>query len=117
MLSLKGQFLVAMPEMGDERFHDAVIFMVGHGDEGAMGDPLFFRDPGHERYVTLPPRHFAVTAGACISNFISQDQLRLPRPDQIDIDLGQEFGVEQRTVLGAARIVDRVARAEIIEPI
>src|SRR6185437_11074803 len=37
MLSLKGQFLVAKPEMGDERFHDAVIFMVGHGDEGAMG--------------------------------------------------------------------------------
>ncbi len=37
MLSLKGQFLVAMPEMGDERFQDAVIFMVGHGDEGAMG--------------------------------------------------------------------------------
>jgi putative transcriptional regulator len=37
MLSLKGQFLVAMPEMGDERFHDAVIFMVGHGEEGAMG--------------------------------------------------------------------------------
>ena len=37
MLSLKGQFLVAMPDMGDERFHDSVIFMVGHGDEGAMG--------------------------------------------------------------------------------
>ncbi|HVW94325.1 MAG TPA: YqgE/AlgH family protein [Devosia sp.] len=37
MLSLKGQFLVAMPDMVDERFHDAVIFMVGHGDEGAMG--------------------------------------------------------------------------------
>jgi putative transcriptional regulator len=37
MLTLKGQFLVAMPEMGDERFHDAVIFVVGHGEEGAMG--------------------------------------------------------------------------------
>jgi len=37
MQSLKGQFLVAMPEMGDDRFHDAVIFMVGHGEEGAMG--------------------------------------------------------------------------------
>ena len=37
MLSLKGQFLVAMPEMGDERFHDSVIYLVGHGDEGAMG--------------------------------------------------------------------------------
>lgn len=38
MDSLKGQFLVAMPEMGDERFRDTVIYMVGHGDsEGAMG--------------------------------------------------------------------------------
>jgi len=37
MISLKGQFLVAMPEMGDERFHESVIYMVGHSDEGAMG--------------------------------------------------------------------------------
>lgn len=37
MDTLKGQFLVAMPDMGDERFHEAVIYMVGHGDEGAMG--------------------------------------------------------------------------------
>lgn len=37
MESLKGQFLVAMPEMGDERFRDTVIYLVGHGDEGAMG--------------------------------------------------------------------------------
>jgi len=37
MISLKGQFLVSMPGMGDERFHDSVIYIVGHGDEGAMG--------------------------------------------------------------------------------
>jgi putative transcriptional regulator len=37
MDSLKGQFLVAMPEMGDERFKDTVIYLVGHGEEGAMG--------------------------------------------------------------------------------
>jgi len=37
MDSLKGQFLVAMPGMGDERFRETVIYMVGHGDEGAMG--------------------------------------------------------------------------------
>jgi len=38
MDSLKGQFLVAMPEMGDDRFRDTVIYVVGHGDdEGAMG--------------------------------------------------------------------------------
>ena len=37
MHSLKGQFLVAMPSMGDERFQDAVVYLVGHGEEGAMG--------------------------------------------------------------------------------
>jgi putative transcriptional regulator len=37
MDSLKGQFLVAMPGMGDERFRETVIYVVGHGDEGAMG--------------------------------------------------------------------------------
>ena len=37
MISLKGQFLVAMPSMGDERFRETVIYLVGHGEEGAMG--------------------------------------------------------------------------------
>lgn len=37
MKSLEGQFLVAMPDMGDERFANSVILLVGHGDEGAMG--------------------------------------------------------------------------------
>jgi putative transcriptional regulator len=37
MNSLKGQFLVAMPDMGDSRFRDAVVYLVGHGEEGAMG--------------------------------------------------------------------------------
>ena len=37
MISLRGQFLVAMPGMGDERFRDTVIYVVGHTDDGAMG--------------------------------------------------------------------------------
>jgi putative transcriptional regulator len=37
MNSLEGQFLVAMPDMEDERFAESVILVVGHGDEGAMG--------------------------------------------------------------------------------
>ena len=37
MESLRGQFLVAMPEMGDDRFRETVIYLVGHGEEGAMG--------------------------------------------------------------------------------
>lgn len=37
MDSLKGQFLVAMPDMGDDNFRETVVYLVGHGDEGAMG--------------------------------------------------------------------------------
>jgi putative transcriptional regulator len=37
METLKGQFLVSMPDMGDERFAGTVIYLVGHSDEGAMG--------------------------------------------------------------------------------
>ena len=35
--------------------------------------------------------------------------------DQLDIDLGQDLGVEQRAVLGAPRIVDAIARAQRVE--
>lgn len=37
MHSLEGQFLVAMPDMTDERFVESVILLVAHGSEGAMG--------------------------------------------------------------------------------
>jgi len=37
MSSLEGQFLVAMPDMDDERFAQSVILVVGHNSEGAMG--------------------------------------------------------------------------------
>lgn len=35
--SLKGKILVAMPDMGDPRFDRAVIVMLEHNSEGAMG--------------------------------------------------------------------------------
>lgn len=37
MQSLKGHFLIAMPSMADERFSRSVIFLIEHGDQGAMG--------------------------------------------------------------------------------
>lgn len=37
MSSLKGQLLIAMPETGDERFAETVIYLVAHGEDGAMG--------------------------------------------------------------------------------
>lgn len=35
--SLQGQFLIAMPSMGDERFQQSVIYICAHSEEGAMG--------------------------------------------------------------------------------
>ncbi len=35
--------------------------------------------------------------------------------DQLDIDLGENLGIEKRAVLRAARIVDAIARAERVE--
>ncbi len=35
-LCLQGQFLVAMPLMGDQRFHQSVIYVVEHNANGAM---------------------------------------------------------------------------------
>ena len=37
MSSLKGQFLIATPGMADERFAESVVYLVGHGEDGAMG--------------------------------------------------------------------------------
>jgi putative transcriptional regulator len=32
-----GMFLVAAPTMGDPRFEESVVYMVGHGEDGAIG--------------------------------------------------------------------------------
>ncbi len=37
MMTLEGQFLIAMPSMGDDRFAHSVIFVCAHSEEGAMG--------------------------------------------------------------------------------
>ena len=50
-------------------------------------------------------------------DFRAQNQLRLPGADQVDIDLGEQLGIEQGAVLCPARVVDRIARAEIVQAI
>lgn len=37
MDTLKGRLLVATPDMSDERFSETVVYLVAHGDDGAMG--------------------------------------------------------------------------------
>ena len=72
-------------------------------------------DPRRQRRLALPARHLAGAPCPRLAGLGGQDQLRLPGPDQIDIDFGQQLRVEQRAVLGAVGIVDRIARAEIVE--
>ena len=36
-LNLKGQLLIAMPNIGDQRFNESVIFICDHTSDGAMG--------------------------------------------------------------------------------
>ncbi|MCB1455018.1 MAG: YqgE/AlgH family protein [Nitratireductor sp.] len=37
MDTLEGQFLIAMPNMGDQRFERTVVYICSHSHEGAMG--------------------------------------------------------------------------------
>ncbi|MBK6896218.1 MAG: YqgE/AlgH family protein [Alphaproteobacteria bacterium] len=43
---LTGKLLIAMPSMGDTRFHRAVIFMCSHDENGAMGLVVNHKLPG-----------------------------------------------------------------------
>ncbi len=45
---LTGKLLLAMPSMGDPRFHRAVIFICAHDEEGAMGLVVNHSMPGIE---------------------------------------------------------------------
>src|SRR5690348_5273051 len=74
-------------------------------------------DARRERSGSLPPRHVAGDPDTDLLAFSRQNQDRLPCADQVDIDFSQKLGVEQRAMLGAAGIVDRIARAEVIEPV
>ena len=69
-----------------------------------MGLAIGVRDPRRQRHLALPPRRIAETARGGDPGFRSQDQLRLPRPDQVDIDFGQQLGVEQRAADGRTRL-------------
>ena len=48
---------------------------------------------------------------------IDKSKLGLTGADQLHIDFGKQFGIEQRAVFGAPRIVDPIALAKIIESV
>ena len=58
---LEGQLLIAMPNMGDERFQRTVIFMCAHSAQGAMGlvvnklaDQIDFKDLMEQLQIDVP---------------------------------------------------------------
>lgn len=50
MDTLKGQFLVATPDMGDERFAETVVYLIAHGEDGAMG--LVINQPMEDMHLS-----------------------------------------------------------------
>lgn len=56
-LFLTGKLLVAMPHLGDPRFHKAVIFMCAHDANGAMGLVINHALPGLELSQLLSQLH------------------------------------------------------------
>lgn len=48
--SLEGRILIAMPGIGDPRFHRSVIFICAHSDEGAMG--LIVNRPSQDLHLS-----------------------------------------------------------------
>jgi hypothetical protein len=62
-----------------------------------------------QRHRTLP--HCDDLAGHRDDGRLRQNELRLARADQFVLDLGQKFGIKQRAMLGASRIIDGVSRA------
>lgn len=50
---LTGKLLVAMPQLGDSRFHKAVIFICAHDENGAMGLVVNHILPGLELHSLL----------------------------------------------------------------
>ena len=86
-------------------------------DEFAVRRAFRIGEARRQRHGALAPHCDAAARVAAARAALGEAELRLARADQLQIDLGQDLGVEQRAVLGAPRIVDAIARAQIVEPV
>jgi len=76
----------------------------------AMYGALLGRETRRER--RRPFAHDDEVAGSDNGNCrLRENELRLAGTDQLDIDLGEEFSIEQRTMFDTVGIVDRIPRA------
>src|SRR5262245_59932813 len=84
--------------------------------ECGMRLAFFGADAGKQRNRPHADRADLHMRGSDASGFL-EPELCLPGADQLDIDLGENLGIEQGAVLGAPRVVDAVAQAKIVEPV
>ena len=86
-------------------------------DKGAVSVELFRHNPRRQRLRARANDDRRHARFAAATHARGKAEVGLPRADQLDIDLGQQLGVEQRAVLDPLGVVDLVARAEIVEPV
>lgn len=65
---LMGRVLVAMPNMGDPRFHRAVILLCAHDEHGAMGLVLNHVLPGVDMRHLLEQLHIEISTDAALGD-------------------------------------------------
>ena len=68
--------------------------------KGTVGLALLIGQSGQQRHGALPSRHVAHDPDADFGRLGRQNELRLSRSCEVDIDLCQKLGIKQRTVFG-----------------
>src|SRR6185437_3783780 len=85
------------------------------GDERAMRFAIGVIDARNKRLRPLAHNDSAAASFAATFDPLAETELRLAAADQLQINLGEDFSVEQRAVFCAAGIVDAVVFAQGVE--
>src|SRR4029079_11213944 len=80
-------------------------------DQGVMRQDLDLGEPARQLHRTLPHKARGRYHGTVAYADGRQRKCRLASANQLEIDIGQQLGIEQSAVLVALRIVDAVALA------
>lgn len=111
---LTGQYLIAMPDMGDPRFDRAVIYLCAHSSDGAMG--LILNKPAPE----LPLRGLLEQIGITPTDAMPEMPVHFGGP----VENGRGFVLHSRdyqtgndTTLEVAEHVGMTATMDILEDI
>src|SRR5262249_15923996 len=86
-------------------------------DKGEMRFALLLAQPHGERLGTDGNGGWTDGRDGRAYAHFHEYKLSLPGPNQLEIDVRQKFGVEQRAVLGAMRIINCKAGGKVIEAV